>query len=90
MIHELTPKVTSAPMSDMLQEPLIKYSTRSVEVNVARPFKAGERSPKYLRRLATPEMGQTVNRRDATSTANDVIPALKGRAKLQRLYASNT
>jgi len=44
---------------------------------------------KYSRRVVTPEMGK-FNRRYATSTTNLLNPALKGRAKLQRRYASNT
>jgi len=45
-------------MSDMLQEIRIKCSTRSVDMNLARPFKAGETSSKNTRRVATSDMGR--------------------------------
>ncbi|MDX6498207.1 MAG: hypothetical protein QOG23_1467 [Blastocatellia bacterium] len=70
-------------MSDKLQEALNKYfSARSVAMSLARPFKAGERSMKYQRRVATREINGRFNRRYATRLANHVIPALKRGAKL--------
>jgi len=50
-------------------------------MNLARRFKAGKEPPKCLRRIATPETGANFNRRYATRTAQNLIPALKRRAK---------
>ena len=57
------------------------FSTRSVDVNLARPFKAGNVQPRCSRRVVTPETKGGFNRRYATSTGNNLIPALKRRAK---------
>ena len=48
-------------------------------MNLARPFKAGKGQRGVRRRVATPETG--FNRRYATRTGTNVIPALKRRAK---------
>jgi hypothetical protein len=54
-------------------------STRSVDMNAALPFKAGKDAISRSRRLATPEAA--FNRRYATTTSTNVVPALKRRAK---------
>jgi hypothetical protein len=62
---------------------LIKCLRRvSVGMNLARPFKAGESSITYLRRVATAETGAQFNRRYATRHTMRLVPAFKGRAKL--------
>jgi outer membrane protein TolC len=54
-------------------------STRSVSMNLARPFKAGKKVTKHSRRVATPE--SSLNRRYATREVNEMFQALKRRAK---------
>ena len=57
-------------------------STRSVGMNLARPFKAGRESARTPRRVATTETAG-INRRYATRTFGNFNPALKRRAKLR-------
>ena len=61
------------------ETPIKVLSTRSVRMNLARPFKAGKDQRGVRRRVATTETG--FNCRYATRTSNDLIPALKRRAK---------
>ena len=64
-------------------------STRSVEMSLARPFKAGKSSAKYSRRVATTERGAELSCRYATVKDLMSLPqALKDRAKFTRRYAS--
>ena len=64
-----------------LKEPLIKSSTRSVGLSLARPFKAGRRASEFPRHVATTELSAAFRRRYATRTTRLPFPALKGRAK---------
>ena len=52
-------------------------STRSVVMTLGRPFKAGKWSTERSRRVATSETRAQFNRRYATRTGDDLIPALK-------------
>jgi hypothetical protein len=56
--------------SDKLKEALNKYfSAHSAGMNLARPFKAGERSMKYQRRGATRE----INGNSIVATRRDLL-----------------
>jgi hypothetical protein len=57
-------------------------------LTLARPFKAGNCRGVRSRRVATPETGGLFNRRSATGPIHDLIPALKGRAKVSRRSAT--
>jgi hypothetical protein len=59
------------------------YSTRSVGMNLARPFKAGNPQPSGPASRSDVRTSGEFNRRYATGTANNLIPALKGRAKFR-------
>jgi hypothetical protein len=52
-------------------------STRSVGMNLARPFKAGKSVTEQLRRVATHEKGHEFSRRYATSTKNNRYPGVE-------------
>jgi short-subunit dehydrogenase involved in D-alanine esterification of teichoic acids len=56
-------------------------STRSVGMNLARRFNAGEKVILCSRRVATIEFISSFSRRYATRIPVDLFPALKGRAK---------
>ena len=59
-------------------------------LTLARPFKAGNSRRVCSRRVATPEMRGFFNRRYATGPIHDLIPALKGRAKVSRRSATKS
>jgi hypothetical protein len=57
-------------------------STRSVDMSLARPFKAGKVKQNRPRRVATHETGSRIQSSLSDENRNDLIPALKRRAKL--------
>jgi hypothetical protein len=60
-----------------------KFSTHSVVMNLARPFKAGDAVEEANRRVETIECQYLSVRRNATRTfMANAIPALKGWAKV--------
>jgi len=67
---------------------MVYFSTRSVEMNLARRFNAGYGQRKYFRRLATSEVTIQPSLRDKKPAFYFVLPALKRRAKLRRRYAA--
>ena len=77
--------------NDKLKEGLNKSFDRSVDMNLARPLKAGKAERDMPRRVATAEIEAEFNHRYATGTANNLIPALKRRAKfIPTLRVENT
>jgi hypothetical protein len=64
-----------------MKSPSQVSSTRSVRMNLARPFKAGERSTRCLRRVATSETRPDSIVALRRGQAVNPIPALKRRAK---------
>ena len=58
-------------------------STRSVDLNLARPFKAGKVRTKFSRRVATPESNVNSIVAMRREPLHHRIPALKRRAKFK-------
>ena len=59
-------------------------------LTLVRPFKAGNSRRVRSRRVATPETRGVFNRRYATGLIHYLIPALKGRAKVSRRFATKS
>jgi hypothetical protein len=71
-------------------ESLLLVIVAARRLTLARPFKAGNSRRVRLRREATPETRDIFNRRYATGSIYDLIPALKGRAKVSRRSATKS